>query len=569
MISLLFLSILTTFYHFCAGSIVLNFLKINTKQTYYDFSLICLFGTIFLSFIALFSNFFISLDSDFNTFIFILIIFIFLIIQNNRNYNLLFSRELFVFLIICSVGIFLFLVLSNIYRPDAGLYHYPYSNILNENKIIIGISNLHQRFGHVSILQYLNSLHFNYFFGLNGIVFPAACIAIYVITNFLSNISRLKTLSISKLFSILILFYICFKMNRYGEYGNDAIGHFTLFIIVSLYLNFREKNLAISEEKIIYLIFALSVFAFLNKTFLIFVLLTPLLISPYFTLKNILNIKMIFISFFFISWLVKNILTTGCLIYPMPITCFELAWTNFNYESNVYEVAVGSEAWAKDWSNQKNNILNYSEYLKDFIWIEFWLQNQFVEILSILIPYLAIIIIFIISLYYFKITNKKKLKGAYLFSDYFPLLSLIFFGIVIWFLKGPIYRYGYSYIISFIALFSSIILFKIFHNFEKNRLKKITNSIICLALIVLLGKQSIRIYDKYDDYYYNYPWPKFYSFEIDNRKITVKKIYKNENFLYYRSINSYCFYSSSPCTSVEVDNNLKKRRKFNYIIYYF
>ena len=253
----------------------------------------------------------------------------------------------------------------------------------------------------------------------------------------------------------------------------------------------------------------------------------------------------------------------------MPITCFELAWTNFNYESNVYEVAVGSEAWAKDWSNQKNNILNYSEYLKDFIWIEFWLQNQFVEILSILIPYLAIIIIFIISLYYFKITNKKKLKGAYLFSDYFPLLSLIFFGIVIWFLKGPIYRYGYSYIISFIALFSSIILFKIFHNFEKNRLKKITNSIICLALIVLLGKQSIRIYDKYDDYYYNYPWPKFYSFEIDNRKITVKKIYKNENFLYYRSINSYCFYSSSPCTSVEVDNNLKKRRKFNYIIYYF
>ena len=66
---------------------------------------------------------------------------------------------------------------------------------------------------------------------------------------------------------------------------------------------------------------------------------------------------MIFISFFLISWLVKNILTTGCLIYPMPITCFELAWTNFNYESNVYEVAVGSEAWAKDWSNQKNNIL--------------------------------------------------------------------------------------------------------------------------------------------------------------------------------------------------------------------
>ena len=63
------------------------------------------------------------------------------------------------------------------------------SDILNENKIILGISNLHQRFGHTSIMQYLSAIHYNYIFGLNGIVIPLASVAIYSIILFLSFIS--------------------------------------------------------------------------------------------------------------------------------------------------------------------------------------------------------------------------------------------------------------------------------------------------------------------------------------------------------------------------------------------
>ena len=48
------------------------------------------------------------------------------------------------------------------YRPDAGLYHLPYISILNENKIIIGLSNIHFEFGHVSILQYLSAIYNNF-----------------------------------------------------------------------------------------------------------------------------------------------------------------------------------------------------------------------------------------------------------------------------------------------------------------------------------------------------------------------------------------------------------------------
>ena len=48
--------------------------------------------------------------------------------------------------------IFLF---DRFYRPDAVLYHLPFVKILNEEKIIFGLFNLHARFAHVSIIQYI------------------------------------------------------------------------------------------------------------------------------------------------------------------------------------------------------------------------------------------------------------------------------------------------------------------------------------------------------------------------------------------------------------------------------
>ena len=70
------------------------------------------------------------------------------------------------------------------YRPDAGLYHLPYVKILNDEKIIFGLSNLHSRYGHISIIQYLSAISNNLIFKENGIVFAQALIASSVIINF-------------------------------------------------------------------------------------------------------------------------------------------------------------------------------------------------------------------------------------------------------------------------------------------------------------------------------------------------------------------------------------------------
>ena len=49
-----------------------------------------------------------------------------------------------------------------------------------------------------------------------------------------------------------------------------------------------------------------------------------------------------------------------------------------------------------------------------------------------------------------KIMKKKIIKSKNLnIEKYFTILVILFICIVIWFLKAPIFRYGYSYIVSF------------------------------------------------------------------------------------------------------------------------
>ena len=59
---------------------------------------------------------------------------------------------------------FLIIIYSTVNRPDAWLYHLPYSNILNEHKIILGVANIHDRFAHISIFQYISSFFITIYF---------------------------------------------------------------------------------------------------------------------------------------------------------------------------------------------------------------------------------------------------------------------------------------------------------------------------------------------------------------------------------------------------------------------
>ena len=97
--------------------------------------------------------------------------------------------------------------------------------------------------------------------------------------------------------------------------------------------------------------------------------------------------------------------------------------------------------------------------------------------------------------------DRKKVKLEKNIKYYFLIIvcSCIF-----WMLKSPLYRYGYSYIISMFAFIFSFYLTK-FH--ISKDIKKMVNILLIFGFSVIIIKNSVRIYEN-KQLYNNFPWPK-------------------------------------------------------------
>ena len=438
MFSLLLSIAITNTVYLVLGKLFTNSNISNLK----NFSEIAINGFIYFSFLALVVNFFTPLGVMINTSIILIICFIFFFKKKSFN-----KKELFI-LIITIFFCFCVIALDTVNRPDAGLYHLPFVKILNEEKIIFGLANLHGRFGHISIIQYSSAINNSFFTGDIGILIPLISIYSFLTFYFLGDIlsfildkSKQNCNYLSIFFSSLVLLYISYKINRYSGFGNDAIGHMLYFYLISKLINYKKFDYPSFNK-----IYLISVFAILNKFMLIFSILIPI----YIFLKNKVSFKKAVFSLptiFLCLWILRNIITSSCVIYPQLNTCFtDLKWSN---EKDIIHMSEVSEAYSKDWPNYKNKRVSMKEYSKNFIWLYTWKNNHFKKITKILIPYLVTLIFIYL---YFKFIREKKYYfnlDSYIFK--LPLLvSLI--GSLFFFLKFPIYRYGYSYLITFLIL---------------------------------------------------------------------------------------------------------------------
>ena len=160
----------------------------------------CLLGIISLSIIALISNFFTSLNIYFNS-IFILFSFLYLIKLDKKDIIKIFNYSLLIALISL-----LTISLDNTNRPDSGLYHLPFTSLLNDSTLVVGVSNLNERFGIISILQYLSAINFNLIFNENGILIPLVIIYSTILLFFFEEIFKKKKSRSYKNFIFFIFF---------------------------------------------------------------------------------------------------------------------------------------------------------------------------------------------------------------------------------------------------------------------------------------------------------------------------------------------------------------------------
>ena len=562
MISIFLFSFISSIYLFSAGTLFYFKKKIENS----DIFLSVFLGAFILSFLSLFLNFFISLNINANNFIFIFIILFGLItILKKKN---LFRLIKYFFLI--SLISTLILSFDTIYRPDANLYHLPYTKIINENKIIFGIANIHFRFGHISVLQYLNAIFNNSLFSEKGILIPAAILfsstILYFYKEIIQNIDKNKIYSY---YVFLLLASILLGYNRYSEFGNDTIAHLFLFIISSYFLknNFSDDNDANYFSKI--LIF--SFFCFILKTGLILIFLIPLFILiTNFKKKFIFNYINLFLVIVVMSWFAKNIIVSGCFIYPIEITCFEkLEWfsNSSEYLISAKIQSLDNNAWTKDWSNYKGPVVSQEIYVKKFFWLKTWLSVHGVFVFKKVFTF--IFILFLLNFYLSKIDKSKRFEKIKINRKIKFLFFFSLFCTLVWFFRFPLYRYGSSYIITLIISATCILVIKkrIIPDNSKIFIQYLK---ICLVIFFFLftTKHFVRIIKNYNNYTINDPWPKFPTTNDTNSVSQPKKI--NNNFAYnlLKPNQDGCGYTKPPCTPYLVKKVMLKEingYKFFYL----
>jgi hypothetical protein len=557
LISFNFLSILIAI---CAGKIFLSPFKFgqNYRVSLYENGLI---GLILIGFLSIFLNFFFSLNQFLNSTITLLFLSI-LLVKNNILFIFENKKKIFFLSLFSS----LIIVFSNVYAPDGSLYHIPYIKLLNEEKIIIGISNVNFRFALNSIVQYISAFYYNYFFGEVGITIPLALIPSFFIFFLLNkiflNINFFKNYDISYTFFLFfLLISSIYIFSRYSEYGNDAAAHIYYLYLICIFFDY--KNL--KEKNFIYITLIISIFLIANKLFFILSFIFPLYLivttKNYFFFKNKLFILSVF--FFFIL-VVKNIFISGCIFYPVKEFCFKsLYWTNAN---EVYLQSLEGEAWAKGWVNQ-TLVQNFREYSTNFNWLQSWLNFHFKVIIQKFFPIVIFIVLFlfIFKLFDFNFFRKKIIKIHFNKNFYFIFL-ISFLNLAFWFYKFPLYRYGYSFILVFFIILLMLFFFKLFNKINIFYLKKIIIIITLLSFIALFVKNFQRILISFNKEYSYYPWPNLISMRLDNNYPSLISIKIGDSFYYY-SEDAACMYTKSPCSNY-LKKNLKYKKIFSYKIYY-
>ena len=566
MIEIFFYSYLVSLHIYICGYLFFYTIidrKISERNNIFE---LFFYGSFILCFIALFLNFFISLNKFTNTILFILPFAIFLI-----KIDIKFINRIFVASLPVATLFTLTISYDGTYRPDAGSYHLPYISILNESKVIIGINNLHFRFGHTSIIQYLSSIYNNYFFNEEGISIPVGLIFCNFVGYCIYEIFSKKNNNQKKIFIFILLSFVLFRVNRYSDFGNDAPANIIFFYLIIEAIKDTEIFLKLKKT-----IFA-STFIFLNKVTLLLGFLIPIFfIFKNFTINKLINKISIFCLFFLILYSGKNLLVSGCLIFPIEQTCIKkIFWYDKDSQrsSNAINARLENEAWTKGWINQKNNKKNYNTYLKDFVWVKTWLHSEGKRIIKKLTPFIIFLSILLISLFIFERKNKTiKISKSKLSYEYYLCFIVSILGSLLWFLKFPLFRYGYGYLItliSFILIFY-IKNFKIFFNDEL-----IIKSLKYLIIFLILGI-SLKNINRINFGIKNstYIWPNIYNSNMGYKKKENLKIVKNNNFMFFKSKKGECYYSKSPCTHFFNGSDFKLdeiniKNFLGYKIYYF
>ncbi len=221
---------------------------------------------------------------------------------------------------------------------------------------------------------------------------------------------------------------------------------------------------------------------------------------------------------------------------------------NFNISPKFQ--SLDNQAWSKGWSNYQGDAISREEYVKNFFWFRTWFSVHGL----LIVKKLSIFIFVIITMFYFyrKVEVSKYIEKNKISNELIFLFLFSIFGVMVWFLRFPLFRYGSSYIILFIIIISTITFIKLnLQNKNKNKFKKYIHLSLIVFFFLFVSKHGIRIYKNYN----NSIWPQFNSEKYLHPDFKTETILINGEIAYYLNKDGFgCGYTNSPCTPYEVKN---------------
>ncbi len=297
----------------------------------------------------------------------------------------------------------------------------------------------------------------------------------------------------SSLISYFVLIFFIGVLNNYKEHGTDIPGVILSFYLLIILSKYKLENVKNIEKNILLISFFLICFAFVIKiTNVLLILFLIFVIS----LKKILNIevkKYLLFSILPFLWIFQNYNISGCLVWPIEITCFT------NNDKAIFETYL-IESFAKGDINTTINV-------EGFTWINTWLNNHINKIAE---TYLLFFLIFFFPIIYNYLKSLKFRKSIFSYSfniftskNYLVLFLIIILTNIIWFINAPAYRFGIFYNLSLI-IFLLLPFWKYFFENHLDFTKKYLTTILIL-ISIYFGYENFTKYSWYLERYSIWP----------------------------------------------------------------
>ena len=507
-----------------------------------------LYGLFILIFLSLVLNFILPL----NFYFYLIVIigfssFIFSIYKKKMKVNLIY------YLLINFV--FIFIIYAHGENADSPMYHHQIIKWLYNHKISLGLSNLEIRFGDNSLWFNFLSLfkftfkEFNSIYILNVIPFSFITYEILKQKKTLSYLFLALSLSFLFFFSYLHPFQNGVILNHLHNPEVDTIG--MVFFIFSFYLllMFLDEK----KEEIFYLLVLSSSICFFIKLSYIGVVLFPFLILITFYKKNFIEILktklIIFVILLLIFWIIKNFLVSGCAIFPLNYTCFNVIWSPGVDEIETYKNVI--KGFARD-TRERSRYLDFNHTIHTFNWFLPWFKDYALNTSLLKISY---IIIFFTAIFFFIIKKYTKFLIINLNTGkiYLYVFFCLLINLLIWF-QAPEIRFGWGTIISLNCYLLSVLIFfnVLFKKINPNIIKYFT--LFFLVILILDNKRNFSTN--------NFLNP--YVVKIDYSKIVKISELKDRDI--YRSTNWKCYDFEEICVN-SVKEKYFLEKKFGYLIF--